>query len=375
MALVIFVTMQAPIIYKQVRENLAHKIRFTRDKHKVVKLEDGTEEMRIVEGKGVLIPYFFTETFHVIRLVVNFLFVLYTVFDPKWGELGWDLDSRADVTEPLEIILSILMFFLVFEFLGASLQLLKLKEQMQMVSGFFGIFLLTALLLIFTFGMAMVLAEPPGGFGHYAKEYKNLGTAMVSLLSSNSGLYHFITAHHTSQLSLFYILFVAVGVLVLLRQIIALFVVTSIQNSRDIQGRSILCRAEMLMDLAFQMGQVKRQKIWESMDFSRRIEFDEGDLGMAGGLQVEEIVGIGRSVHDREIGERVVRYAGECDDKEPWPRVKDKMDPTMEMVKRVEGIVENMRKEFRGIKKSLLDNSNFGSSSIASSKSDSASEP
>lgn len=71
---------------------------------------------------------------------------------------------------------------------------------------------------------------------------------------------------------------------VLVRLLYGLFVVKSIKINSKLDGYTSLSRGATLVELASMSKLGERQKVWRSLNLDQKIEFDEGDLGLAGGV-------------------------------------------------------------------------------------------
>jgi len=67
------------------------------------------------------------------------------------------------------------------------------------------------------------------------------------------------------------------------------------------------------------MSVKRRTKYFDELGFENPLEFDNGDAGPPGGLQVLEPASV--RADPRYIPDRIMRYTGEANENDPWPRL------------------------------------------------------
>merc|ERR1712112_123569 len=92
------------------------------------------------------------------------------------------------------------------------------------------------------------------------------------------------------------------------------------EEDGQVEGFAHLERAELTIELESSCKLAFRKRVWASMKMDDAVEFDAGDLGPSGGIQVRELVG--RQMGQRAADDRITRYPGECDPGKPWPRIQ-----------------------------------------------------
>jgi len=85
---------------------------------------------------------------------------------------------------------------------------------------------------------------------------------------------------------------------------------------RDMQGFARLNRASLICDAMNLCSKGRWTKFKESMHLDKKLEFDEGDVGLAGGVQVLEPA----SAH-RTSEEQIIRFGGTTSPQAPWPAI------------------------------------------------------
>jgi len=87
---------------------------------------------------------------------------------------------------------------------------------------------------------------------------------------------------------------------------------------RDMQGFARLNRASLICDAMNLVSRRTWRKFIATLDFAEKLEFDEGDMGLAGGLQRQEKASLHRTTE-----ETIKRFGGTTSMTAPWPESKD----------------------------------------------------
>lgn len=99
---------------------------------------------------------------------------------------------------------------------------------------------------------------------------------------------------------------------------------------QDTIGFARLNRASLIVDAMESVPKARWNKFVVHLNFDERREFDEGDLGLPGCIQLLEAAGL-----NRDTVERIKRYGGTTNQETPWPedrsrRLKGDEEPTLE---------------------------------------------
>lgn len=95
------------------------------------------------------------------------------------------------------------------------------------------------------------------------------------------------------------------------------------------------------------------------MNLEANLEFDDGDYGPSGGVQVREAVG--RQMSERAADDRIRRYPGECEPEKAWPLTYNVTDNSMnERLDKLSNICERMRKNLVVLQKNSVGSASQG---------------
>jgi len=88
--------------------------------------------------------------------------------------------------------------------------------------------------------------------------------------------------------------------------------------AKDIDGLSLRDTATNVIEIETTMSLELRQKHYDSCKFEQRMEFDEGDLAIAGGIQI--VANLTEHKFSTDKIDQIQRYSGEANPTLPWPR-------------------------------------------------------
>jgi hypothetical protein len=109
---------------------------------------------------------------------------------------------------------------------------------------------------------------------------------------------------------------------------------------RDVEGFARLNRASLICQSMDLCSRVRWSKFKKSMCFDVKLEFDEGDIGLAGGVQILELAGLHRTTE-----EAIIRYGGTTDKHVPWPSSKDEHHGGEDRFERLAELLEKVTKQ------------------------------
>jgi hypothetical protein len=249
------------------------------------------------------------------------------------------------------------------------LETLKLRQRCQYVAGDFIVFVCTSIFFCFCFAVCMWTCKPHGGYGMGYEDYEfmDMWRSMVSTLSTLFGIFVFRHAGFSSQQLVLFIVFCILIVFIMARQALGMFVDISLTTYKQMSEFAYMKRASTLIEYNAARSSEERYTEWESFNFAQRIEYDRGDLGISGGLQVDEDINSERMRHDRAIGDRIVRYPGSTGDKVPWPKLTKHKEGAEETCKKISNVLSALQREFKSVLRKLSgtqagDTSHLGSS-------------
>ncbi|CAE7832533.1 unnamed protein product, partial [Symbiodinium microadriaticum] len=148
-----------------------------------------------------------------------------------------------------------------------------------------GLFLMAAIFLILAFALGISALD------RQSPSFEGIGNAAFSLFAMTLGLY---PSENLGELKDAVGVLITVSVFTILIAIFLLNLLVAQLNQAyqlifpDMQGYARLNRASVIVSTVDQVSQRRWSRFLESLNLDERLEFNEGDVGLAGGIQVIE---------------------------------------------------------------------------------------
>jgi len=144
--------------------------------------------------------------------------------------------------------------------------------------------------------------------------------------------------------------FVVATVILLLNLLVAQVNCAYESVYQDMLGFARLNRADVIVATLNTCSSARWQKFCRSLKFDRRVEFNEGDIGLPGALQLNEPASVNPITIDQ-----ITRYGGTCSPEMRWPQDKSSMSKD-----RFDHMESLARKALRRVTKASHDRSGTG---------------
>mmetsp|Transcript_27357 Transcript_27357/g.63821 ORF Transcript_27357/g.63821 Transcript_27357/m.63821 type:complete len:1095 (+) Transcript_27357:192-3476(+) len=168
------------------------------------------------------------------------------------------------------------------------------------------------LLLLFGSAISIMCDSCPLNSG----DFSSMDRAVVTLFAITLGFYEgdWRGLQESPLLLAMVLLFITCSGVILMNLLIAQLALSYEFVYQDMLGWARLNRALLIVEVMRSCRSYKWQKFLDSLGFDQRIEFDEGDLGLHGGIQVLE------SAKAKLVTEEAIcRYGGSTSPDDPWP--------------------------------------------------------
>eukprot|EP00931_Biecheleriopsis_adriatica_P019848 TRINITY_DN13411_c0_g1_i1.p1 TRINITY_DN13411_c0_g1~~TRINITY_DN13411_c0_g1_i1.p1 ORF type:complete len:1134 (-),score=238.44 TRINITY_DN13411_c0_g1_i1:110-3511(-) len=194
-----------------------------------------------------------------------------------------------------------------------------------------GRFLVALIFLLLTFGSALSVLE------HGYFEMRDIPNTVLSLFSITVLLYEddYRTIMYEPALLIGVMLFVLSSSILLMNLLIAQLNNSYTFINQDMVGYARLNRATVIVDTTAIMSHDKWTAFVQGCAFDEPLEFNEGDVGVPGGIQLLE-----PQSEYTVLTDTVMRFGGSCATEMPWPDEMAKHDAHDAM-----GKLENMAKK------------------------------
>jgi len=198
------------------------------------------------------------------------------------------------------------------------------------------------LLLMFGSAISIMCRNCPTEGGNY----DDMPNAIVTLFAITVSLYQgdFRQIDESPVLLLSVFTFLTVSVILLLNLLIAQINRSYEYIYKDMLGFARLNRASLIVDaMKAEQKKPKWHKYVASLKLDERVEFDEGDLGLAGCIQILEEA----KLH-RQLTESIHRYGGTSSPLEPWPEDKSELqlESNEERLDRLDAMIQKALAKF-----------------------------
>jgi len=292
------------------------------------------------------IPNYLVNLTNTGRIVLN-IFLLVSIASDNfvWG-LYYD-KQIIELNAWMQALSICIIWALVLEISHLFLVMLKFRHKLGAVASQFVIFVLSTLIILVGFSAGQILVET-----HEEKKssYALLKSSILNHLAIMAGVYNFDSTHYNPLMTVFYILFSSLTIFCLLRLILAIMTTITILEAPLVEGYAYSERAELILELEAICTLKQRRSIWHTMNMDANVEFDEGDFGPEGGIQIREAVG--RQMTKQAADDRIKRFPGECNPEKAWPITKDVSENSMEeQIDKLSGITERMRRNLLSLQK------------------------
>lgn len=206
-------------------------------------------------------------------------------------------------------------------------------------------FLITLLWLLLTFGSAISVLEHP------YFEMRDIPNTAIALFSITVRLFEDDYRSMIDAMPLLCIVFVFVtaSCVVLLNLLIAQINCSYMFIYQDMVGFARLNRADVICETLEKAPEETWLKFVKTLNLNEPLEFNEGDVGLPGGIQVLELAGVHPVTEDS-----ILRFGGSCALDTPWPEdsahheEEDKYTRIQKMLKKVLKRVSKKKIKGRG---------------------------
>jgi len=197
-----------------------------------------------------------------------------------------------------------------------------------------GRFCVAMLFLLLTFSSAIVCLR------HDKAEFRDVPNAANCLFAITVGLYEgdFREYFDAPYLLAFVFLFVTVSVIILINLLIAQLNCSYEYVYADMLGFARLTRATLIVSILQSCPEERWTRFVAGLKFDQCVEFDEGDIGLAGAIQVKEPASLNPVLVDS-----INRYGGTCSPDMQWPAESGQDDD--DRFERMERLMQNALKK------------------------------
>lgn len=292
-------------------------------------------EGRTMRVWRVPIPRYLRDTYKALGMSLVVLLVGMFAHEPMlfcFGQPDWPTEvcPGVDAVEwrytMLSMVAMAIHWLLLVDMAAFSTKLQAFLLVFRHVMSELGRFLVAMIFLLSTFSSAIACLR------HGKEEFRTIPSAANCLFAITVGLYEGDYREMTDQpwLLIAVFLFVTVSTVLLINLLIAQLNCSYEYVYQDMVGFARLARAQLIVETLASCPAERWNRFVETLRLDQPIEFDEGDVGLAGGIQVRELASLHPSAEDS-----IQRFGGSCTPEMPWPEPEEEED----RIERVERLI------------------------------------
>jgi len=223
-----------------------------------------------------------------------------------------------------------------------------------------GRFLVALIFLLLTFASSISVLD------HGYFEMRDIPNSIVALFSITVLLFEddYRTVLYEPALLTAVFLFVLSSSILLMNLLIAQLNNTYVFIYQDMVGFARLNRANIIVSVLTGLGKDYFQKFIDSLGFDKNLEFNQGDIGINGGIQVLEPANAHTVLEDT-----VIRFGGSCSEDLKWPEdSKADQDPMSKVEALAKKVLSKVTHDTRNARMGGRGGSSMGGSGLSGSK-------
>jgi hypothetical protein len=291
----------------------------------------------------IKIPTYLTDAYNACGFLLMLTLVLMVTHEPMircMGDSHWPRDDcpggENSVYSMASMFSVVCMWVAVIRLSVFSTKLSAFVLVCSHVLTEVGRFLIALVFVLLTFGCAITCLK-----SEVHEEYETVAQCVIALFSVTVGLYEKdYREFHNEQVLMFAVLsFIVVSAIILMNLLIAQLNCSYEVVYADMVGFARMERASLIVETLVTCPAVRWVTFAKSLRLDRFLEFNEGDVGLSGGLQVREPASLNPTVTDS-----VQRYGGSTSVELPWPEDRD-VAVSIDRCERLGALLRTLNKE------------------------------
>jgi hypothetical protein len=209
-----------------------------------------------------------------------------------------------------------IQYFMIVDMAVFSTALSAFKLVVQHVLAEIGRFMVALVFLLLTFGSAISVLD------HDQEAMKNIAQASVALFAITVKLYQDdYRGIDEPALIVAIFLYQTASAIVLMNLLISQLQCSYDLVYQDAVGYARLTRCAVIAETIATCPRKQWDVFVQSLNFEQKLEFNEGDVGVPGGIQCYESA----RIHPI-VGETIIRFGGSCSPELPWPEESEEKE-------------------------------------------------
>jgi hypothetical protein len=281
----------------------------------------------VISVRGVKLPKYLHDLPVLLSLLLMVLLMCMCAMEPMLWCIGvgpqWPTEvcemakDKEDVYTFCSMCAMVMHWVLLIDLDVFSSKLAAFVLVFRQVLSEVGRFLFAMFFLMCSFGSAITCLR------HGKQEFDSLQDTAYCLFAITVGLYEgdYRELQHQPWLLAMVLMFLTLSAILLMNLLIAQLNCSYEYVYQDSVGFARLTRATLIVEMVHSIPAARWGRYTGTLHFDSPLEFDEGDVGLSGGIQVKESASLNPVVVDS-----IQRYGGNCSPEMQWPEHEEKED-------------------------------------------------
>eukprot|EP00930_Biecheleria_cincta_P046216 TRINITY_DN31877_c3_g1_i2.p1 TRINITY_DN31877_c3_g1~~TRINITY_DN31877_c3_g1_i2.p1 ORF type:complete len:1095 (-),score=214.15 TRINITY_DN31877_c3_g1_i2:289-3573(-) len=320
---------------------------------------------------GIKVPQYLFSVKEVAYLCLLLCLVIMCTQEPIWYCLGepdmelftqncYDAESHKEAYATISMLAMLLYWMLMLDLTIVSMRLSAYMLVCTRLMDELGLYLGGVVFLVTTFASSISVLNQA------VSQFESVASGLASLVQIAFRMFpgdYFDELHTEVALRMAVSIFIVASTIFMLNLLVAQLNAAYDYVYADMLGYARLNRGGVIVSTMATMQQKRWNAFLHFMQFDRRLEFNEGDIGVAGGIQILEPSNANPTTVDM-----IVRYGGTTSPSMPWPEDENLDVDDDDKMERLEKGVGRVMKKIMSIGEGGAKGKKGGSSAGGSSE-------
>eukprot|EP00931_Biecheleriopsis_adriatica_P044430 TRINITY_DN2541_c0_g1_i4.p1 TRINITY_DN2541_c0_g1~~TRINITY_DN2541_c0_g1_i4.p1 ORF type:complete len:578 (-),score=111.83 TRINITY_DN2541_c0_g1_i4:275-1930(-) len=263
-----------------------------------------------------------------------------TMGDKVFTQYCDESKDRIDPYSTLSMVCMLLYWALLLDLSIFSMRISAFVLVIGKVASELGLFLGALTFLVITFASSI------SALNHTQKDFKGIPTGALSLLNIALGMFpteNFEEIQKDASVLMAIVLFIIIAMIFLLNLLVAQLNGAYQMVFEDMVGYARLNRGNIIITTIQGISNKRWSRFLSTLKLDERLEFNEGDIGLPGGIQVTEPSNANPTTVDM-----IRRFGGSTSPAMPWPEEEGLGNDDDDKFERLEKVILRVTKKMGG---------------------------
>jgi hypothetical protein len=197
-----------------------------------------------------------------------------------------------------------------------------------------------ALFLLALGAVLLMLSSSLSCLDQKQPEFENVGSGIMAMWEMILKIFsqeHYVRMHDEPVVICVVYLYMIVGAVFLINLLVAQLACAYDAIYKDMVGHARLKRLKIITEVMPSVSKKKWTSFTDVLAMDKRIEFNEGDVGLSGGVQVQEAASANPTTVDT-----IKRFGGTCSPSVKWPEEDSQGDDDSDRFQRLEDLIKKV---------------------------------